>query len=119
MSGTLSRASGTLQTTTSYARLLAEDVADLLAGDHDRGRPAYVTGLEAVLRGPREVDLDVELRDVGVQVDVLVDHPVDAARGSSSISAACSPRVCRSWPKSRMMIGSLPPATTSLVRSSR
>ena len=59
---------------------VAEDVADLLAGDQGGGRSPDVAGFEAVPRRLGEVDLHLQLRDVGRDVDVLVLDTLDAGQ---------------------------------------
>ena len=69
-----------------------EDVADLFAREHGRRRPAHVAGFESVPLGLGEVDLDLDLRHVGLELDVLLDDAVDSAEASPTSSALlCRP----------------------------
>ena len=54
-----------------------EDVADLFARQHRRRRSAHVARLQPVALGLHEVDIDPDLRDVGLELDVLFDDAVD------------------------------------------
>ena len=51
---------------------MTEDVAHFLTGDQSRGGPAYVSRLQAVLLSLGQVDLHLELRDIGRNIGVLV-----------------------------------------------
>ena len=54
-----------------------EDVTDLLAREHGRSRPSHIPRLQPVPLRLLEVDLDLDLGDVGLELDVLIHHAVD------------------------------------------
>ncbi len=56
----------------------AEDVADLFARDPGAGGAANVAGLHAVALRLGEIDLDLDLRDIRVQLHLRFDETVDA-----------------------------------------
>ena len=85
-----------LQTCTSYASPAAEDVADLLAREQ-RGRgPADVARLEPVALRRGEVDLDLDLRNVVLELDVQVDEAVDLGDDVPAPRPPCCRRTSRS-----------------------
>ena len=62
-------------------RAAAEDVADLLAGQHGGRRAPDVAGFEPVPLRRVEVDRDLDLRDVQQPLGLDVDGPLDARHG--------------------------------------
>ena len=59
-----------------------EDVAGLLSGDEPGGGPAHVARLEPVLLGGGEIDFDLNLRDVLLELHVVL---LDAGYGPEDV----------------------------------
>ena len=74
-----------------------EDVADLLARDQRRCLPPDVTRVQPVLPGLGQVDLDLDVGQIGLEVDAWAS--IDASMpASSSSTSSPAPAASRSGP---------------------
>ena len=86
-----------------------EDVPDLFAREHGRRRAAHVAGFQPVTLGLDEIDVDPDLRDVGLEFHVLLDHAVDAPEELAHLVRLGTQGLRVGPPKMRTTMASLDP----------